>query len=299
MDPTMKRSGNTPGLALANRQSVPEKSDSQAAAVTKRTREQLIDRLIGGACKVTGARSKETADRIIVQVAGGLVRPKPKGANEQLIKAFAAIAEMAPQNATEAMLATQIIATNDAALMFLQRATLENQTFEGTDANVLRATRLMRVFTEQLEALQKLRGKAGQQKVTVEHVHVHDGGQAIVGTVTARGPGRGWGMVQKTDETPHGKRRGWLKNGNAPDDFSKAARCGAKNRRGTACQSPAMPNGRCRLHGGLSTGAKTAEGIERIRRAVTKHGGYSKQAREERDYYRKLLQQCRETLAAI
>jgi hypothetical protein len=28
-----------------------------------------------------------------------------------------------------------------------------------------------------------------------------------------------------------------------------------------------MRNGRCRLHGGLSTGAKTPEGIERIRRA--------------------------------
>jgi hypothetical protein len=36
-----------------------------------------------------------------------------------------------------------------------------------------------------------------------------------------------------------------------------------------------MKNGRCRLHGGLSTGAKTAEGLERIRKAVTKHGRYS------------------------
>jgi hypothetical protein len=60
-----------------------------------------------------------------------------------------------------------------------------------------------------------------------------------------------------------------------------------------------MPNGRCSLHGGLSTGAKTREGIERIRRAVTKHGRYSKQAIAEREHYRKLLRQCRETLAAI
>ena len=34
----------------------------------------------------------------------------------------------------------------------------------------------------QLEALQRYRGK-GQQKVTVEHVNVNAGGQAIVGTV--------------------------------------------------------------------------------------------------------------------
>jgi hypothetical protein len=36
-----------------------------------------------------------------------------------------------------------------------------------------------------------------------------------------------------------------------------------------------MKNGRCRLHGGLSTGPQTAEGLERIRKAVTKHGRYS------------------------
>jgi hypothetical protein len=72
-----------------------------------------------------------------------------------------------------------------------------------------------------------------------------------------------------------------LRNANPSGDFSKAARCGAKTRRGTLCQCPAMKNGRCRLHGGLSTGPKTEEGIERIRRAVTKHGGYSVAAQAE------------------
>ena len=101
----------------------------------------------------------------------------------------------------------------------------------------------------------------------------------------------------KNEHAPHEKRRGWLKSGNIPGDVSKAARCGAKTRRGTPCQCPGMPNGRCRLHGGLSTGPKTADGIERIRRAVTKHGYYSKVAREERRYYRALLRECRATLA--
>ena len=49
---------------------------------------------------------------------------------------------------------------------------------------MLRATRLMRIFTEQLDAMAKLKGKSGHQKVTVEHVHVHKGAQAIVGAVT-------------------------------------------------------------------------------------------------------------------
>ncbi len=47
------------------------------------------------------------------------------------------------------------------------------------------------------------------------------------------------------------------------------ARCGAKTRSGAPCQSPAMPNGRCRLHGGLSTGP--GKGNQNAR----KHGIYS------------------------
>jgi len=43
----------------------------------------------------------------------------------------------------------------------------------------------MRIFNEQLEAMQKLKGRASQQ--AVEHVHVHEGGQAIVGAVNQTG----------------------------------------------------------------------------------------------------------------
>ena len=94
-------------------------------------------------------------------------------------------------------------------------------------------------------------------------------------------------------------RRGWLKNGNRPGDLSSAPRCGAKTRRGTSCQCPAMANGRCRIHGGLSTGPKTAEGIARIRRAVTKHGRYSAAARLERQRYRVLLRETSDLMRRI
>jgi hypothetical protein len=100
-------------------------------------------------------------------------------------------------------------------------------------------------------------------------------------------------MTPKKDETPHDQRRGRLRNGNPSGDFSKAPRCGAKNRRDAPCQCPAMPNGRCRLHGGLSTGPKTKEGIERIRRALTKHGRYSRQAKVEQRQYQELLRSFR------
>src|SRR5438128_2559681 len=85
-------------------------------------------------------------------------------------------------------------------------------------------------------------------------------------------------------------------NGNPPGDFTKAARCGAKNRRGMPCRCPAIANGRCRLHGGLSTGPKTPEGIERIRKAVTKHGRYSRATKIERQYSRMLMKEWRNLL---
>jgi hypothetical protein len=63
------------------------------------------------------------------------------------------------------------------------------------------------------------------------------------------------------------------------DAANAAPRCGAmKRRKGTPCGSPAMANGRCRIHGGTSTGPKTKEGIENIRKAHLKHGLRSAEA---------------------
>ena len=60
-----------------------------------------------------------------------------------------------------------------------------------------------------------------------------------------------------------------------------------------------MRNGRCRLHGGLSTGPKTPEGIDRIRRAQLKHGRYTKEARAERAEARRLGRELRAAIEVI
>jgi hypothetical protein len=52
----------------------------------------------------------------------------------------------------------------------------------------------------------------------------------------------------------------------------QSPRYGAKTRRGSQCQSPAMANGRCRMHGGPSTGPRTEGGKARISATRTKHG---------------------------
>jgi hypothetical protein len=60
-------------------------------------------------------------------------------------------------------------------------------------------------------------------------------------------------------------------------------RCGAKTGRGSECQRPAnKKNGRCRLHGGASTGAKTEEGLARISAANLRHGKFTKDKLETR-----------------
>lgn len=41
-------------------------------------------------------------------------------------------------------------------------------------------------------------------------------------------------------------------------------RCGALTRRRTSCRAKAMRNGRCRNHGGCSTGPRTADGLRRM-----------------------------------
>ena len=60
-------------------------------------------------------------------------------------------------------------------------------------------------------------------------------------------------------------------------------RCSAKTRRETACLHPANKNnGRCRLHGGASTGARTAEGRARISAANLCHGKFTKDELKKR-----------------
>jgi hypothetical protein len=57
---------------------------------------------------------------------------------------------------------------------------------------------------------------------------------------------------------------------------SERPRCGAKTRVGGHCKAPAVwntqddvaRNGRCRMHGGLSTGPRTEEGLQRTLKAL-------------------------------
>lgn len=102
--------------------------------------------------------------------------------NARLARALDLYESLAPTDGLEGMLAAQMVGTHHAALECLRMAAVPGQTFAGRDMNLKHAQKLMALYTQQMAALNKHRGK-GQQKVTVEHVNVHAGGQAVVGNV--------------------------------------------------------------------------------------------------------------------
>ncbi|HMF61858.1 MAG TPA: hypothetical protein VK595_15870 [Vicinamibacterales bacterium] len=145
-------------------------------------------------CAVLGVKTIEVGNPLLMRMVAltptQLRAPSPDTA---AVQALALLGECQPTTAIEACLSVQMMGVHNAATLFLIRATLPEQTIEGAERNVLRAVRLMRLFNEQLETLQKVQGKTGQQRVIVEHVTVHEGGQAIVGAVSTQLKTRGRG----------------------------------------------------------------------------------------------------------
>jgi len=118
-----------------------------------------------------------------------VLRPKSGKVSEDDVNAVLAVLDGAkPESEIEAMLVMQMAITH--ALAMKTASTLcRAETIPQQDSASLALSRLTRTFTTQVEALAKLR-RDGAQKVTVEHVHVYPGGQAIVGNVNQI-PGRG------------------------------------------------------------------------------------------------------------
>jgi hypothetical protein len=103
-----------------------------------------------------------------------------------------------PKDELEGMIAVQLIAAHGAAMECYRRAMMDQQTLEGRRENLTQAKKLSRTYAVLLEALNRHRGK-GQQKITIEHVSVHAGGQAIVGHVETPGGG----PQAKSEVQPH------------------------------------------------------------------------------------------------
>jgi hypothetical protein len=183
------------------------------------------------------------------------------------------------RDSLERMLAHQMALAHRLAMRFRRRAeqliwqdgdpAMAGEASRGANA----VARLMKAYQEGAQTLGKLRS-GGRQVVTVQHVSVEPGGQAVVASqIERREGGLMPGIAATTRHQPHAPI------GAAGLAQARAAeRCGARRKYdGQPCQAPAMANGRCRVHGGKSPGAPEGERNGRYR-----HGGRTKAMRAER-----------------
>jgi hypothetical protein len=152
-----------------------------------------------------GTTSNELAERLMTQIitATHIQPPGTPVSAETLNAALAAVTGIAPQDEAEAMLAAQMVSVHWLAMTMLQRAALDQPSFEIYDSIVNRATKLLRTYTAQLETLKRYRS-AGEQRVVVQHQHVNvtaDQAAVQVNGVTPDPGGRG--AASKLEDQSH------------------------------------------------------------------------------------------------
>jgi hypothetical protein len=171
----------------------------RAPARAKKSRELIKDPGFGERPhiprSITGSDDENFSRNLVHQVVVAQ-SPDYSASDEQLGATVAAMAAMQPADALEGMVG----AIHHAAMECYRRAAIDGQSFHGWREALNQASKLSRTFAALSEALDRRRGK-GQQRIIVEHVHVHAGGQAIVGSVTSGAPGN-----QKLEEQSNATR---------------------------------------------------------------------------------------------
>ena len=125
---------------------------------------------------------------------------KGQGSTEKTVNFMLSVIKgIEPRDQIEAMLGAQMAAVHMASMTFARRlAHVDTITQQDSASNAF--NKLTRTFASQVEALKRYRS-GGEQKMTVQHVHVAEGGQAIVGNVSA--PAEGVGCAEKLENQPH------------------------------------------------------------------------------------------------
>ena len=132
-----------------------------------------------------GTSSRAFANREISRLLESLRATGQRHAPQDDVNAaLAAVDGTRPENEMAAMLAGQMAVTHALAMDMLSR-TKRAEFIDEMHAYGALATKLLRTYTMQTEALGKLK-RGGEQTVRVEHVHVYQGGQAIVGAVSTQ-----------------------------------------------------------------------------------------------------------------
>jgi hypothetical protein len=122
---------------------------------------------------------------LISQLANAV--PKGSSVTDGLNFMLSVVKAVEPKNELESLLAAQMAAIHVATMHQAARLS-QAKVIQQCDGAERALNKLARTFAMQIEALKRYR-TGGEQKVTVEHVHVHAGAQAIVGHVEHKGEG--------------------------------------------------------------------------------------------------------------
>lgn len=137
---------------------------------------------------ILGTTNHEYASCLLEQTIAGFFQ-KPHMNSSKIANAITgSLLSLNPKDEIEGMLCSRLVVLHNQYMEFISRTVDPEQTNVNIDLNINRATKLMRLYNETLDALSKHRRK-GEQKVTVQHVNISDGGQAIVTGQMSQGEG--------------------------------------------------------------------------------------------------------------
>lgn len=144
----------------------------------------------------TGHLDRNLGIRLLVKGTEALPKEKHVNIAESLDEFAKTMQVFGPEDEYEGQLIAQLIVLHENALEFLNRASRADR-IDFVNVYLNGASKLLARHHETLDMLLKYRRK-GEQRVSVEHVHVYNGGKAIVGNVDSGG-----GVSQKFEEGPH------------------------------------------------------------------------------------------------
>jgi hypothetical protein len=135
--------------------------------------------------KALGTTSSDFVDGSLWQLQAAAKLPYTGISETAMNSALAMIEAAAPRDEIEGALAVQMACTHSAAVSVLARFSDGGGTERRIVAFTSAAAKLLRAYSLQVETFRRLR-HGGDQYVRVEHVHVSDGGQAVIGNVRTR-----------------------------------------------------------------------------------------------------------------
>jgi len=142
-------------------------------------------------CQIFGTSDEKQAAALLSQCFNVLKTDEASDehpANDERTFMLSVIRDIAPRDPVERMLAVQLLATHVATIRSA-RWLAGSDNVAQVQAHYTGFNKMARTFAAQVEALRKHR-TGGEQRVTVQHVNVSDGGQAIVGNIQHGGRGR-------------------------------------------------------------------------------------------------------------